>query len=80
MPGFLREAMSGRNPFVLRISVIAAIGGFLFGYDIGVISGALLYSAKGPGSRHAHPVLDRPDRRVLTRPGAALARPSTAGR
>jgi hypothetical protein len=35
MPGFLREAVSGRNPFVLRISLIAAIGGFLFGYTPG---------------------------------------------
>jgi sugar porter (SP) family MFS transporter len=29
--------------YVRRITVVAALGGFLFGYDTGVISGALLY-------------------------------------
>jgi MFS family permease len=50
MPGFLREAVSGRNPFVLRVSVIAALGGFLFGYDTGVISGAQLHIQRDLGT------------------------------
>src|SRR3569833_3971974 len=41
MPSYLREA--SRNPFILKISLLAALGGLLFGYDTGVISGALLY-------------------------------------
>lgn len=46
---FLREAFSGRNRFVLRLALVAALGGFLFGYDTGVISGALPFVSKDLG-------------------------------
>jgi sugar porter (SP) family MFS transporter len=46
---FLREAFSGRNRFVLRLALVAALGGFLFGYDTGVISGALPFISKQVG-------------------------------
>ncbi|MBA0836576.1 hypothetical protein Goarm_008779 [Gossypium armourianum] len=36
-------SLTWRKPYVLRLAFSAGIGGLLFGYDTGVISGALLY-------------------------------------
>ncbi|KAI5670966.1 hypothetical protein M9H77_11330 [Catharanthus roseus] len=35
--------LAKKNPYILRLAFSAGIGGLLFGYDTGVISGALLY-------------------------------------
>jgi len=40
---FLGEMRASGNGLLVRVSAIAAIGGLLFGYDTGVISGALLF-------------------------------------
>ncbi len=42
------EQKKTTNAFVVVIAVIAATGGLLFGYDSGVISGALLYIKQDP--------------------------------
>nr|UQE85995.1 inositol transporter 2 [Mesembryanthemum crystallinum] len=36
-------SLAWENPYVLRLAFSAGLGGLLFGYDTGVISGALLY-------------------------------------
>ncbi len=46
MSGFIAGMRASGNALLFRISIIAAIGGLLFGYDTGVISGALLFIKK----------------------------------
>ena len=46
MTTFVQEIKETGNGLLIRISVVAAVGGLLFGYDTGVISGALLYIKK----------------------------------
>ena len=44
--GFVHEMRTNGNGLLWRASAVAAIGGLLFGYDTGVVSGAILYIQK----------------------------------
>jgi len=42
-PGPIGTPTKAHNRFLIKLTVISTLGGLLFGYDTGVISGALLY-------------------------------------
>ena len=46
VPDFVYEIFRKDNRFALSIAILAALGGMLFGFDTGIVSGALPYIAK----------------------------------
>jgi MFS transporter, SP family, major inositol transporter len=59
----------GRRRFLVKLTIISSLGGLLFGYDTGVISGALLYMRD---DLQLTPVTEATVVSVLLFPGAAV--------
>jgi nitrate/nitrite transporter NarK len=58
-----------RRRFLVKLTVISSLGGLLFGYDTGVISGALLYMR---ADLHLTPITEATVVSALLFPGAAV--------
>lgn len=68
-PGPVGTPTRAHNRFLIRLTVISTLGGLLFGYDTGVISGALLYMTDDLGLSTTQEALVVS---ALLFPGAAL--------
>lgn len=55
---FVTDARREGKPFLFAVAVIAALGGFLFGYDTGIIGQALPFVQKESHPQHGRPVVD----------------------
>jgi MFS transporter, SP family, major inositol transporter len=68
-PSTSARSATGRRGYLARLTVISTLGGLLFGYDTGVISGALLYMQD---SLNMNAVQEATVVSALLFPGAAL--------
>src|SRR4051812_31980041 len=69
VPGDPSPDARRRRRFLVKLTVISSLGGLLFGYDTGVISGALLYMKS---DLHLTSVTEATVVSVLLFPGAAV--------
>ena len=78
-PGPSATSTGKHNRFLIKLTVISTLGGLLFGYDTGVISGALLYMSTDldltttPGGARWSPCCCSPAPRIGALLGGKLA-------